>query len=1243
MADFLKALLGHAPGAAEKTTRGGLAIADLISKNPEIIAGVEKLTEDEEPELFTRILGIPTPFMQLGTYMGIEGWKGLAVDLIADPTNFLGGLGSLTKAARGGGKIARALEGAEKVAEVTKASRLGRGEKAFARAAKEAEIAKGTESLARFPGKSAALSLNQGSKAAEVAKEIAFKGLGPERATRAFGALTRRSAQLDSFGHRRLLDFLSQADNEREAIEILDQLDKYAVRQGVEETVVKGTMKRRRVFERGVEGGQEAIKGFKPREMLDITRHLPGQLEMRGLRNRILTDGLEAGKLELVAKIEKREDLGKMLARFAEAGDATNALKISKEIEKLEPSRAFEVLFKRNRKAWKSYFQQLDKAVTAAGVGAKVTPLARGVEEQIAARQRNLLTFQIPFLPGTEKVIATGAPFLTSVVKTTAKAKALPVIGAITKPARGAYAGAGVQAAARSGALQHQAAYDTVGQLGNTVLEHFRATGLGTPEKVDDIFTQYWASKEAAKDLSAAFGDEIRAAVAGKDDAIRLAMDDPQTAFNVTSRAAARGATSFSKGLMKQGAGFSDMELALMQELERFHVNLNDAQVAEKLLKDPIPGYIPRLTRPLPGKEKEYEEFLRKIKNSNKLSKSHYNKRSIEFLQEAFDAEARGEIAVEHDIGKIYQHMTEEVINRAAKKRLYERLRKFRIEVPTAAGQKIPEETDYVKLATRKGSKLDKKYPKLYVASRNPDIIDIFYPGKKDVGRPSEILLHRKYAPDLEIVFGGQPLTASIGLPREQKIADALMRLNSVGKRSVLGSDAVTYGWLAERATGTLGRQWLDSPVAMTRMGAYHRARATDMWKTAMEAGLKGNPIEQDIDLWSDVLEKTASAMDRWRIPLVGRGLRGWRAFANAVEGPAWKYFHPSSKMTAFSELYSRALYDPRFTKLSQKEIAQGVAAHVNNAFSGLNWERMWVGAAGQKWLRLLMIAPDWTFSTIRLGADLFANQVARVPFLGRDMVAPAVRAAYARDYALRAGILTFGFMELANLATSSDFGHFLKTGHLNGHHMSDNEEGHRAQLQLPIEEDGKKLFWVPQKQWQDFSDLANVFDSNMDPYRFFGNRMGLIPNAFNTMILGRDSFGYPIVSTKDGFLEKTARRLAWILERNILPSWTQTILGIGSAKARPIRGALEFAASIRTGKVESLPAEEEVEEPTEVIDLRKEPAPPPDPIPPEFEAAMQEELKTNPSYMAALNEHLARMRRQNQKGRSGMTLMGMR
>lgn len=1111
----------------EGASRGTLEIGKYVTEHPGVIPRVERLKEKEEPTLFTHVFGIPTPFLQLGSYLGMEGWGATAVDIITDPSTYLGGWGSLTRAGKAG-RVARAAAGAEKVAAAT--------------------------------------------KGATVAEQIARSGVSANRATAIMGRLAKRSAQLGTAGHEKLLNLLSLADNDVEALKLLDQVEKAR-------PVMSVSKEAGAAAKLGVKEVPGAVIDFKggrigEPEVRELLQQFPGRLETEGIRNAIARKGLGAGRQLLQQSIERKKDLSALLSQMMQAGNVDEVVKLTKQIDKLEPSRAIETLFgKKSRGFWKEYFRQ-------AGKGA-VEPLGRTVAEQAQKGQRSLLTFQVPSMPGTERTVAVGQPIMEAVRNVAQKVPALAKLGKAAP-----YVGAAAKAGQRAGAFDHAAGFDSVAKLGEVVVDALKTTppGAAPPEDLDDIAKVYWGKLSQARGAAAALGNEVKQLMGAKADEMRMVLDDPGKWMKYPGNPIVR------QNLKPEvAAKFTDSELELMETLRTLHERVNAARVERGL--PVLENYAPRV-----GINESYEHLLEEAMLKAPPSvkgarKSHEKRRTIDTLEEAFRAGKS-----ERDVGKVYQSWVDGTLRTLARKDAFERIKNLKIgDLP---------------LFTHAGSKAAKSDK--YVKTLDPAVVALATHGGPR--GPREILVHQDHIKDVLAMFGRSEigeLTAKAGQPETSKMMEAALRLNSLAKRAAFGIDAVQYGAFTERAAGTMGRAFLQDPLAQTKRGAWHVLRNSDQWKRAMDAGLKLQVLDNDIDPFMSALDTAVKWSEK--IPIVGgiaaKPFRWWRSVSTTIDKPVWDYYHPSLKMSAFTELYDKGLRDPRFAKLSADEIAQATAAHVNSAFSGLNWERMWVGQAGQKWLRLLTIAPDWTLSTIKVGADLFANQVARVPFLGRDMVAPAARAAYARDYAIRAAILGGALMEMANLATTSDPIEFLKKGHLNGHYMHENEPGRKTQLALPVKEDGKRLYMVQQKNFQDMMDLVSVWDSEKGPVRFFANRLGFVPSLFNTAILGRDSFGYPIVSTKDGPVEQIFDRTLGIAQ-TFLPSPVSTAIGAGSAGPRPIRGLLELGITARTGR--------QVEQP-EQIDLQNEPPPPEEPVPIEFEAALQQEIQENPAWVQRL------------------------
>ncbi|RMH12600.1 MAG: hypothetical protein D6698_15150 [Gammaproteobacteria bacterium] len=132
-----------------------------------------------------------------------------------------------------------------------------------------------------------------------------------------------------------------------------------------------------------------------------------------------------------------------------------------------------------------------------------------------------------------------------------------------------------------------------------------------------------------------------------------------------------------------------------------------------------------------------------------------------------------------------------------------------------------------------------------------------------------------------------------------------------------------------------------------------------------------------------------------------------------AIDVLMWYRLMAGAKLIVFERELEKAIIAnsklPLEKQKSQHELAKMAGQFVNDAFGGQNWRRLaenvdnafgrkWAAAMasenGMKWANLVMFAPDWTVSNLRVLAKVF-------PGIEKD---PIARKMYQR-YALRAAI----------------------------------------------------------------------------------------------------------------------------------------------------------------------------------------------------------------------------------------------
>jgi hypothetical protein len=397
----------------------------------------------------------------------------------------------------------------------------------------------------------------------------------------------------------------------------------------------------------------------------------------------------------------------------------------------------------------------------------------------------------------------------------------------------------------------------------------------------------------------------------------------------------------------------------------------------------------------------------------------------------------------------------------------------------------------------------------------------------------------------------------------------AALMANSVTKRSLLLFSAFHHTALTESGAAVLGAKALTIPQRVARgrtaaPGARSFYDAADIVDSATRHGLQlGTPIDPQLDDLQKVLKGMDKVGSTNIFGKVGKAFAWW-------DRGLWDFYHNGLKIQAYHEVYMRALAQKRFSGMSPKLIGEAVAEHVNNAFGGQNWKRFWVGKNGQQWGRLLLFAPDWTVSNIKIATDIFANQAkrhfpqimsagGRFPISTADLLKADVRATYARQYALRMGIIAGVSWNFANLAMTGwnggdpdwDKAHFL----------DGNAKGFTSLIDTGYSnsKSGRKLYLRPAKQAREPFELWESMREGVPfvPGKFLTRKAAPSFTIAKTLITGTDYFGEPIVGAEDGAIVGLSKSMGSIL-LNTTPIPLQQII-----EGQPTLGALLGAMGV--------------------------------------------------------------------------------
>jgi hypothetical protein len=606
-------------------------------------------------------------------------------------------------------------------------------------------------------------------------------------------------------------------------------------------------------------------------------------------------------------------------------------------------------------------------------------------------------------------------------------------------------------------------------------------------------------------------------------------------------------------------------------------------ELGEKALRDDLlpnlvgdginSGYFPRITQVVKGKEDEYAKavngFREKASGVDKTFNPHAITRKVPFYDDLLELEKKGIVKVEKDPAKVLDAYYEGMTRSSAHRRLADRLRDTSVPVvhtmadeasrAAAAGQdvlareraaktgvtlgKLESDETFIPAVVRSGSEAHKAFQREYVKVTNPGVTSL----AKHMGIPLKVneplLVHKDAARLLEIALGTDEAGKTMG---------TWMKLNQMAKRSLLSFSAFHMMALTESGIAALGVDFFRHLARFVRDPGGTTKRdfieGLEVIEEGMKHGLHIGPVT-DAEIGS--INKFLRLEER-KIPGISPAARAIGKLTGVWDRHMWDYYHNGLKAHAYQVLYERGL--AKHGSSQATNVARGVAEHVNNAFGGQSFEQMLFSKRGQRYLRSFLLAPDWTLSNMRIATDVFANrfkkqewfqrtgQWAGFPIGPADVATADVRAAFARRYALNAGLIWYGMVNLANIAFT-------------GRPAWENPAGHKMDVVLPYQDEGgRQLFVRPGKQFREPWEFVESLFSG-DPTKFFRRKASQLLGNGVAQFMGRDTFtGQPIVANDAGPLSATLQRIGYSAQ-NILPIGLQQATGFSRFGGPPSPG----------------------------------------------------------------------------------------
>jgi len=230
---------------------------------------------------------------------------------------------------------------------------------------------------------------------------------------------------------------------------------------------------------------------------------------------------------------------------------------------------------------------------------------------------------------------------------------------------------------------------------------------------------------------------------------------------------------------------------------------------------------------------------------------------------------------------------------------------------------------------------------------------------------------------------------AALNIRSHNAIVRAVEGMNAWFKRASLSFSLFHHFALTESAQAVFGpRRGLvmlgeKDPATGKRMIATtpHKRglrllEVPEAREDAIQSGLKIGSLP---DAQLHVINRHLTALESKtrNVPILGRITRGFRKFNEWWDKKLWDHYHNGLKMASWYDLVEQGVRGkPDATPEWIAGLKRDAAKFVNDAYGGQEWiNTVMRDPKVQQALQMVMLAPDWTFSNIRIAADVRAGE----------------------------------------------------------------------------------------------------------------------------------------------------------------------------------------------------------------------------------------------------------------------------
>ena len=869
---------------------------------------------------------------------------------------------------------------------------------------------------------------------------------------------------------------------------------------------------------------------------------VPHPKDLKGLLESLQLGGLDAMTGHLDGMIGRRQNLQSLVSTALSSRDRKTVLDAIKEISKNAPTERWKHLFSSEmRGAWKAAFDE-------AKAGRAIQPLAATAREQAEAGQRALLSI---VAPGKGRIpLIKGAGLVGSVAEGARKLgfgeQAVKAAEFLDQP---------LGALGASPFTLHRTISDASDIMGRGMSDALAEGNLDLSGA--DLLKNRTLTKRAMTDVGVQFGEAARREFNNTMQNMGLkgakeaeTVNEYMQNIGKYTKDGILNDSAKAAGITEQHAMVGD---AVMSGLSKF----GDMAIANHVINGVIPDYMARSVEIVAGKEAEFHAALgtysRKAADLSTFW-SHAQERKIPAWDQLMALERRGIVKVEKDPGRLLKNYITSLGKATANASFVDGMALSYIPQTISSKAGVHDVLLHLLVPGGKNDRFIARSGRYVSTSRKaePAIVSLMdqiteRTGRKGFRSVDHVWVHQDIADKLKAVIepgfsqvGALPATAT----GPEKVMSGLLMANAIAKRFLLMPGTFHFVSLTEKALVTNGWEGFKSIMGRVLPNLVKPARARSYLETlpdmadAIRAGLElGPPIDAEVDMFQKALKRVSE-----KLPITKPVIDAVRSLDEWASGKLWGQYHAPMKLYSYHELVTRGL--ERFPKLDPAALKAEVALHVNASFGGGNLERLVGSKKGQQLMRLFFLAPDWNIGNLRIATDVFANLFSKERALLPQgaIVANDARAFFARQYALRTGLMMAFVGNFVNLAFT-------------GHFMWDNED--KTRIQLPgSDEKGKPIYLGM------FDPFMAPFEMAASPFQYISRKAGPVPRTVIGEVTGKDFFGGDIVTAKDGPLVNIAKRIGFALQNTAVPISAQVVTGMQYGKV-PLAARLLSAAGL--------------------------------------------------------------------------------